>query len=420
MGNESKNAINYLYIIVKWRKLIIINFLLISVLAAGFSLIMPKTYRANTIIMPPSDDASGIGLSSLLSGTPFSGMGLGGMSEGVFQFLAILNSRTIMESIVVKYDLINRYQSKNLEEAIEELRENISVEVNDDGTIGLSVNITTEYMANKEMEDGARLLASDLTNYFVIELDRINKSLKTDNAKNTRIFIEKRYLQNIDELNKAEEALKLFQNNHGIVSIENQVQSTITLISELQARIVSKQIEMEILKKNYGENNSGVISIGEELKTLKRKLSDLKNCYDEDGLPADSERMNLILQVDSIPDLSLQYARLYRNVLLQEKILEFILPQYEQAKIQEMKDTPTVQVLDKAVPPIKRVKPRRGLLVLACGLLTFIISILFVFSVDHIQRIRSSNNEDAVKLNYIFDRIRQDLGGLIKRNKLKD
>ena len=75
-----------------------------------------------------------------------------------------------------------------------------------------------------------------------------------------------------------------------------------------------------------------------------------------------TQNTRLFIPLNEAPDLGLNYIRHYREVSLQQKILEFLLPQYEQAKIQEAKDTPTVQVLDKAVTPVKRKKPKRRLL----------------------------------------------------------
>ena len=60
----------------------------------------------------------------------------------------------------------------------------------------------------------------------------------------------------------------------------------------------------------------------------------------------------------TVPDLALQYGRLFRELKVQETLYALLTSQYEQAKITEARDTPTVQVLDAPVPADKNIKPR--------------------------------------------------------------
>ncbi|MBK9112730.1 MAG: hypothetical protein IPM88_13910 [Nitrospira sp.] len=64
----------------------------------------------------------------------------------------------------------------------------------------------------------------------------------------------------------------------------------------------------------------------------------------------------------TVPDLALQYGRLFRELKVQETLYALLTSQYEQAKIAEARDTPTVQVLDPPVPADKRTRPRVVLL----------------------------------------------------------
>jgi hypothetical protein len=63
---------------------------------------------------------------------------------------------------------------------------------------------------------------------------------------------------------------------------------------------------------------------------------------------------------------------LYRETKIQETVYEMLTQQYEMAKIQEAKETPTVKVLDEAMVPEKKASPPR--------LVIIIIGSLFVFS----------------------------------------
>ena len=92
--------------------------------------------------------------------------------------------------------------------------------------------------------------------------------------------------------------------------------------------------------------------------------------------------------------------------------MEFLLPQYEQAKIQEAKDTPTVQVLDKAVPPDLRAKPKRAIMVIMVGFISFLFCTIFVFSLENYHRIRNDENNTW---NKIFNEIETDLSKFLQK-----
>jgi uncharacterized protein involved in exopolysaccharide biosynthesis len=95
MEDKKINLIDYIYIITKWRKLIIINFIIVCVLAIIISLLLPKWYEATAVIMPPKSDLKEFDIYSLLSKLPLGGLGLPTGSNEVQSFMAILKSRTI-------------------------------------------------------------------------------------------------------------------------------------------------------------------------------------------------------------------------------------------------------------------------------------------------------------------------------------
>ncbi|XLM21261.1 hypothetical protein MKD33_03615, partial [Chromobacterium piscinae] len=71
--------------------------------------------------------------------------------------------------------------------------------------------------------------------------------------------------------------------------------------------------------------------------------------------------------------------RKLRELKYQETIFELLSKQYEMAKIDEAKDSSLIQVLDTAVPPELKSKPKRSLIVmlgLFGGLLIGILSAL--------------------------------------------
>jgi len=410
--NEKKiNFINYLYILVKWRKFIIINFLVVSIVTAAISLMLPKTYTAGTTILPPSDEGGGLGISDFIGNLPMAGFALGGVSEETYIVMAILNSRNVMESIVKRFDLMKVYEAENMELAVKMLRNNVHVEINENGTISLSTSAKTGYLSNDAEEDEARQRATDIANAFIEELDKMNIEKKTEKARNNRVYIEERYLQNLEDLRKAEEDLRVFQKENNVVALPEQMAASIEAAAQIVAVINSKEIELDVMRKSLGNTHPEIVRARNELAELKKKYDEMVS-----GKVMEKDASGeLFIPFDDVPDVGVQYYRLYREVTLQEKLLEFILPQYEQAKIQEAKDTPTIQVLDEAVPPVLRSSPKRGILVILMAFMSIFVSLVIVLIIEYLNRLRYGDHERYSVLESALHELKGDYSRLTQR-----
>lgn len=409
MEGQKASFIDYLYVVVKWRKFIIVNFFIVAIITAIITLVVPKSYTAKTIILPPSDEDQGFGISQFINNLPMGSFGMSGISEESYVVLAILNSRTVMEAIVNKFDLMKEFDAENMELAVAQLRNYVRIEINEDGTISLFASAKTKWLADDDEEDRARNLATDMANSFIAELDKLNIELKTEKARNKRLYIEKRYHENLADLKKAEENLRAFQEKYGVIALPEQTEAAIQAAAELSAQINIKEVEIDVLSRYMSSSHGELVRARRELAAFKMKLEEMRsgmNTENETGEYVKSD--NLFIPFNDVPDLGVQYYRLFREVTLQEKLLEFLLPQYEQAKIQESKDTPTIQVLDKAVPPVLRSSPKRGLTVVAMGLASIIVSMLIVFTVEYMHRLRHANADRYEKLEKLSLELKND------------
>jgi uncharacterized protein involved in exopolysaccharide biosynthesis len=95
----------------------------------------------------------------------------------------------------------------------------------------------------------------------------------------------------------------------------------------------------------------------------------------------------------TVPSLVLEYARLLRDVKVQEALYSMLTSQYEQAKIAEARDTPSVQVLDPGVPAEKKSKPIIWLNMLIAGVLALFLGIFLAFFLEYLERMKREVNE---------------------------
>lgn len=398
MTEETKNKAatisDYFYVIYKWKKFLFINLLIVAIVSVVTVLLLPNKYKATATIMIPPDTQSAFGgLTSLLSGkSTLSSMGsklfgVTGTSEDVL--LGILNSRTALTDVINKFNLIDYYEisENNIDKTIKAFRKDLSADPNEYGMIEISV-------INKDPK-----VAAAISNYFVELIDSMNIVLNIKRAKDNRIFIEQRYLKNLQDLRIAEDSLYQFQRKYGIVSVPDQLEGTFKAAAEIETQLTRKEIEAFFLKQQYGESSPQYTLAQQEVNLLKKKVQELKNSPDL------TNKSNILYAFKDMPNIAISYLRIFREVEIQQAILEFVMPMYEQAKVEEQKSVPTVMVIDNAVPPQLKDSPKRSIIVIGVFLLFSFILIPFVFIGEQAVMRAEYSNPLQLKLKNFFTKL---------------
>ena len=342
-----------------------------AIVIAGITLILPKSYRATAVVVPPVDQG-GLGSLSLLANLPGNLLGQG--TDQISMFRAILESRTIFTNISIKYHLENLYNTENIEETINNLAGNSDFEVTEEGTIKISVSVSTPFLSDSTNDDNARKLSAVLTNEFVTQLDAINRKLTSQQSRSNREFIEKRYNEVKLNLAEAEDSYMDFQEKYGIIALPEQVEAAIGIAADYESELGISEIKYNVMRHSLGDNHPEVQLAKLNIDLLRKKIQSILGFSNSFVLDSIFTKKLFPLFSD-IPHLGKKFIRVERDLEVQSLIYEFITQEFERAKIEEARDTPTVQVIDLAIPPIQKHRPRRSLLVLFA---TFLSSITYV------------------------------------------
>ncbi|HUX93689.1 MAG TPA: hypothetical protein VMV36_07770 [Ignavibacteriaceae bacterium] len=334
--------------------------------------VYPITYDAQTTILPPEQNSQFGSLGGLIAGQDFSNLITGGASNSSSQlYEEILKSRTAAIFVVNKFNLVKYFNVNNIYEAAKKLEKSLTVEITKEGIIKVDAEVSTPlFPFAGNVKDSTRNLAADLSNAFVDALDKINKEKLSSKAGKARQYIETQLTETKSRLDSAETNLTEFQQKHKAISLPEQLSAAIDAASKLKSEIVKNEVELGIARTNLREDSKEVASLKEnliELKTQYGKMEAGSNDY--------------LLSFKDMPVLSKQLASLLREVKIQNEVYLLLQQQYYKEKIQENRDLPTVQVLDKAIPPLKASSPRIIFSTFTGALFFFLLSSL-VFIID--------------------------------------
>jgi tyrosine-protein kinase Etk/Wzc len=407
-GTKQVGIFDYLTVLVSYRRFIFLNLVGVCSIVAILSFLLPSWYRAQTTMLPPPEEpAFGLGMASSVLGIA-SGFGssfsLPLMATPSDVYAAILRSRVVGEAVVQEEGLMQVFETKSMEKALRILFSNVSIQVTAEGLISLTY------------EDKDRNRAASVANRFVEEMDRINREKSTSQAKNARIFIEERLAQTEKDLSQAEEDLRRFQEENKTILLDDQMKAAIEKAADLKAQMVSAEVKMNVLSRTLSPSHPQVRSLRSEIREIKNQLEILESGNESEDLEG---KTILDVPFTQVPSLSLKLARLMREVKIQESVFELLTQQYEQYRIQETKDTPTVQVLDRAVPPEKRARPRRAILVIISGLLSLFTTTVFVFGLEYFKRAKQKDPEALARLESLLGAWRKDMEDVKRRLLLK-
>jgi uncharacterized protein involved in exopolysaccharide biosynthesis len=360
------NLIDYLTFLLKWKRLIVSIILSCVVFTIITGLLMPKTYRAETRILPPQQNNAGLA-AQLLNQVGGSITGISGILDTNNQkelYVGMLQSRTILDNIITKFDLKTLYHVKTSEEARKKLKQKINIQSEQKSDL---IFITAE--------DKDPQRAADIANSFVDELRKLSKKLAVTEAAQRRLFFEEQLKETKEALINAEEAVKGFQEKTGVLHVEEQVKAVIKNIAQLRAEIAAKEVDIKVLKTYAKPSNPDLQKAETTLRGMKEELSKLEF--------KSGTSKNPMMPVGRMPSVGTEYIRKLRDIRFNEALYELFLKQYELAKLDEARDATVIQVIDKAIVPEKKIKPNILNMVVISSIVSFFVSVFTAYFLEH-------------------------------------
>jgi len=383
------SLLDLLIVLAKHKGLVLGLPLVAAVVAAIVSFLLPNVYTGTTKILPPQQSASaasallnqlGGALGGLLGGA--GGSALGARSPNDL-YVGMLKSRTVADNLISRFELGKVYDEDRPSDTRKRLEKETTIAAGRDGIITI------------EVEDRDPKRAAELANAYVDELMKLTKVLAVTEASQRRLFFERQLLQAKDNLTAAEIAARQGLQKGGLSQVDAQGRSMIEVTARLRAQISVKEVQLGAMRTFAAEGNPELQRVQEELQALRRELSRIEG----------SSPIAALGRGDASGNSGLDNLGRLRDVKYYEFLYELLAKQYELAKIDEAKDATVVQVMDKAIEPDRKSKPRLALIVLISTLLALFVSILWVFIREAAAQAKT-DPEQALRLDALRSYLR--------------
>ena len=342
------SLLDLLQVVVDNLRLLVLVPLVAGLLALGITFAIAPTFTATTKFMPPQQQQSAA--ASMLAGLGALG-GLAGAASGLKnpadQYVAFLQSRSVQGALIDRFKLTERYETKFQEDARKILDANVQTASGKDGLITINAS------------DKDPQFAAQLANAHVEELGKLLSRLAVTEAQQRRMFFEKQLTGAKENLVKAEQALKSSGVNSS--AIKASPAAAVEGLAKLKAGITAQEIKLASMRGYLTESAPDFKQAQIELSAMRGQLTSAE----KEG-PTSSGK-------DS------DYIAKFRDFKYNETLFDLFAKQYEMARVDESREGAIIQVVDLAVAPERKSKPKKAQISMVTTLAVGFALLLFIF-----------------------------------------
>jgi uncharacterized protein involved in exopolysaccharide biosynthesis len=353
-------------VLIKNRRFIILLVLIVSIAAVVYSLLTPKIWKSEASFFAVGSSSSSLpldlgGLSSIAGGL----IGMDTETDAI-NFTTIMESRSFQEEVIRKFDLIKYFKQNNkdplvnMDKALQKMAKTVFI------GLGSKTSLITIAAETKDKK-----LSKDIVEFYLSRLDQYNREQKITKGKRNREFLEERVKElklNMDSLLVLN---RKFQEKNKAVDLESQAVAMINAYSDVFSEKMKADIELEIARLNYDNNSPILQDIVKKRDALTKQITNLET--DKSGLKPD-----YIIDISKIPSMEVQYAQIKLNIEIAQKVLEYIYPQFEAARLEELRDMPTIEIVDYPRESGIRTKPKRAIICIVAAFVSFFLACFLV------------------------------------------
>ena len=344
-----------------------------SLAGAIYVVLAPNWYRSILTVVPSTSQKQGGGIASLLGGdlgslasTLAPSMG----STDATRIAAILQSISLADTVIEKFDLRKRYHQEFQEEAREALWSHCDIKT-----------LPKPNLVQLACEDQDPEFAKALLDFFAEQGNQTFRRVSASSATEEVRFLENRTAELRKTAESAAARMQEFQEAHQIIDLDVQAKAVVSSLALLNGQRINKQLELGYAQTYSSRNEASTQQIESQLSVISGKLRELE---DPGTAPAGSSAQprrggrtansGLFPAALAVPKLRAEYEELVRDRKVAEATLLVSLERLESARANEAGSVSTFQVLDFPTVPTRKSRPKRLAILVASAMLGFLLS----------------------------------------------
>lgn len=354
---EQFSMLDLLIILAEQKALVLGLPFLMAIITAGMTLLLANVYTATTRILPPQSQSSASAMLAQQLGGLAGLAGAAGIKNASDLYVGMLRSRTVADNLIQRFDLNKVYEQRFQSNTRSQLEKNTVIAPGKDGIISIHV------------DDKDPKQAAEIANAYVEELFKLTKVLAVTEASQRRLFFERQLAEAKDSLVAAEVTARQALETGGLVQVEGQGRALAEMTARLRGQITVKEVQIGAMRTFASDRNPDLRLAQQELESLKRELAKFEGTSER---PPERRKAGKSEGLNSVG--------LLRNVKYHETIYELLAKQFELSKIDEARDSAVVQVMDRALEPDRKSKPKRLQIVILVALVTGVLVVIFALA----------------------------------------
>lgn len=358
----------------RWRLLTVVP-LAAGLLAFGASFLMKPVFTASGQIMAPQQQQStAAALLGSLGGLAGAGGAIAGLKNPADQWVGLLKSRTIADAMVDRFQLQTRYDEEFRFRTRDKLAERTKISAGKDGLIDI------------EVDDEDPKVAAEMANAYVEELTKLSNTLAVSEAAQRRLFFERQLAQAKEGLVKAEVALRESGINESV--LKTAPAAAVAAIADLRGQISAAEVRIQVMEGRLTANAPELRQAQLELASLRRQLAQVEKSDPGSANASGAE-----------------YIPRYREFKYYETLFDMMARQFELAKADEAREGALIQVVDLALAPEWKSRPKRLILAIGATFGIFFVMLFWVLSQNALANLRQDPGRRKV-MRAIADNLR--------------
>ncbi len=345
-------------------------------------------FKASTRLLPPQYNQNTISRGLItMGGESALGNSALNLKNPNDLFVGILRSRTILDSVIESHDLLKHYKAQDMDSARQILESRTDINSGKDGIVEIAV------------EDSDPGRAAQLANAYVRELQSFSSDLAKKEGSRRSDFFNNALSKARHSLNEADEQLRKTEKITGFTRLKGQDEAILSTARDLRNQIANKEVQLRTLLSYATEENPDVRLLRSELTNLKQQVQEATS---EPALKdQNASSHGAFVPLSKAPDALMEHSQRKRDVEYWENIVT-ILGQYtELGKMDETRDFSLFQVLDIAINPQTKSRPRIKVNVILSLVGSTMLTVMFIWARAYVRQRRVASSRFAEQLRIL-------------------